>query len=192
MSLTFDCVNCGKQNIIMEDDPYDVKCEFGNHPLRIKEGNLTATINAKDLLPETRIKLGIDKIGTEINLSPIPPKPELTGANIYHKRMALSRYYKVHDSEMLADYESIGCSAAMKRWGCSQSFWLKFRKMHHLPIAEPRVSAKKSPESAGAPENSKPPRQKVFCPEKLCDKCELAIEFRGYRQAIIDLSGARK
>ena len=31
-----NCVNCRKQNIIMSDDPYDVKCEFGNHKVRIK------------------------------------------------------------------------------------------------------------------------------------------------------------
>jgi hypothetical protein len=41
MSELFNCVNCGKQNIVMSDDPYDVLCEFpgkdgSRHPLRIK------------------------------------------------------------------------------------------------------------------------------------------------------------
>lgn len=33
-----DCVNCGKQNLVMDDDPYNVKCEFGKHPVRIVKG----------------------------------------------------------------------------------------------------------------------------------------------------------
>lgn len=41
MSDYIICVNCGKQNVLMPGDPYDVKCEFpgrdgSRHPLRLK------------------------------------------------------------------------------------------------------------------------------------------------------------
>ena len=36
MGVYVDCVNCGKQNLIEDTEPYDVKCEYGNHSVRIK------------------------------------------------------------------------------------------------------------------------------------------------------------
>lgn len=45
LSEYIKCINCGKQNIILPDDPYDVKCEFGDHPVRIKQKQEATIVN---------------------------------------------------------------------------------------------------------------------------------------------------
>lgn len=63
-------------------------------------------------------------------LPPIPPKPQGEQRVI---RLKLSQYYKDNAAAILADVKLLGDAAARKRWGCSASFWIKFRSINNLP-----------------------------------------------------------
>jgi hypothetical protein len=151
---TLNCVNCGKQNIIFEDDPFDVKCEFGDHPVRIKkkEGNMVVTINAKELYPETREKLGIGKTIAEVRTledsPPVPPRPDLTGLNLTKRNWVMHKYYEANAPAILADRAALGDKEACRRWGFSECGYKNFLKRRGLifekGIAGPRKYKKRA------------------------------------------------
>lgn len=199
----FNCVTCGKQNIVLPDDPPDVRCEFpdgkGNrHLLRIKEGDMTNNI-AKKLQNEAKsdaISSNKHQTASNITLPPVPPRPKEVNAAF--------RYYEEHRSEILADYGKLGLKAMLKRWNISQASWLAKTKsgrwyglavrwgIEESPVKPKRMGrpwpARGKPKSAAGGGVPGTPVKEMSKPE-ICRDCELAVQFRGYRQAVEDIFG---
>lgn len=143
-----NCVHCGKQNLIEDGDPFDVKCEFGDHPVRQKkEENMITEPIEGGLKKETPAAAAAPPITGA--LPPVPPKPDLSGLNKFAARKKLSEYYHEHAAEMLADFHQLGDVPARERWGCSKYFWIKFHRTHGLPISKHSGGRKKKVIPAG-------------------------------------------
>jgi hypothetical protein len=185
------CVNCGKQNIVYEDDPYDVKCEFSGrdgipaHPVRIKikEGeNMVADIIGKNLHPKTTV--------LRAELPPIPRKPG--------SKYKMRDYYDKNKDAILKYKDSIGLKETLKRWGISQATWLVNRKNGKVSGLAARFGlvpgvAPKSGVKRDRPRKKKKSGVKATKePEDICSDCELLIQFRGYRMAVLDIFGGNK
>jgi hypothetical protein len=194
----FNCVTCGKQNIVLPDDPPDVRCEFpdgkGNrHLLKIKEGDM---VNRNTVNASTTATIQKPVIGKDAALPPVPPRPKEVNAAF--------RYYEEHRSEILADYGKLGLKAMLKRWNISQASWLAKTKsgrwyglavrwgIEESPVKPKRMGrpwpARGKPKSAAGGGVPGTPVKEMSKPE-ICRDCELAVQFRGYRQAVEDIFG---
>ena len=127
-----NCVNCGKQNIVFEDDPFNVGCEYGDHPVRIKK--------EKENMPEimTKQAQSIENPNTPPDVQsavlPVPPKPDTSGMNKFKVNMTLHKYYEENAPAILADEKRLGDKPTGKRWGFSDYGWGLFRARHGLPV----------------------------------------------------------
>lgn len=145
------CVNCGKQNIIMDDDPYDIKCEYSGrdgipaHPVRIKfkkeENNMPENMPAQEQNKE---------------LPPIPPRPDMAGKNKKQGLMLLHHYYE-DNAALIISYDNVkGDKQTREDWGFSNSGWNHFRQRHGLTVGMPRGKGVKRNKKAAPPIQVKP------------------------------------
>lgn len=183
------CRNCGKQVFLDGEDGLEEKCYFCGKPALKKEANI---MSAKE---ET--KIATTTLDEKSALPPVPPRPE-------NSRYGSRRYYDDNREAILKDRAALGEKAMCRRWGISQATWICKRKDGSLlgiaarwgisPAGKASKSAKPKKEKMTAIVKGPPPRpsgEVPYCPSKLCPNCELAIEYRGYRQAVRDMAGDR-
>jgi hypothetical protein len=103
-----------------------------------KEENMVAQINATELKPETLEKLGIKTqkpltpYDVKSGLSPVPPRPDLTGVTHGNIGRVMKKYYEANSTAILADRENIGDKEARWRWGFSNCGYKNFLKRRGL------------------------------------------------------------
>ncbi len=130
--------------------PVNISQKINQSVNKKEERNMVAQINAKELLPETREKLGLtkeavkiaEKLGEQVagpppdlksgageNLPPIPAKPAFDiskgGAG-----WAIRRYYEDNKAAILQWYGVKGEAATKEAWGFAPGSWAKFKKRH--------------------------------------------------------------
>jgi hypothetical protein len=187
-SYLLGCANCGKQNLMLYDDPYDAKCEFGNHPVRIKK-------EERNMNSETGNEEEIKKIITDASappspgvLSTIPPKPDVSGLKRITGDKVVHKYYEANAPAIKAEFASIGSQPTRLRWGFSLSAWQRFRKEHGLPIEHRKKNTAVPDGNPPATRGEKPiiSEKKAAQIEKMraargkkCHSCEHGYPFEG-------------
>jgi len=66
------------------------------------------------------------------SLPPVPPRPDTSGMNHWHRNMAIKAYYEANREAILHDFDTLGELAMRKRWGISQATWGTGKETHGL------------------------------------------------------------
>lgn len=137
------CANCGKQNLILEDDPWSVKCEFCGLPVRTKQPKKESTVK-----PPVTVRDSPSHVlsQTPAPLTPSPIQPTIKPAAI--KRKERLQYLDAHREEITKDYYALKWYNWLEKWGLNNTsasnllkLWKVKRKRYWVKTVPPSATA---------------------------------------------------
>jgi hypothetical protein len=170
MSEYVNCANCGKQNMVLEDDPCNVLCEFCGLPVRIKQVNKKAVIkplvtNHANPLVAAQAKEpkqpAVPSTPTPLTQAPIaPPIASPDGKKHYNKVEDRMAYLELHRAEVISDYHKLSWKDWLWKWRMYNRLASKVVKawgLKHKPHrAISKKQSKQGPPQGVAPRQVKP------------------------------------